>query len=407
MSNDSSSKSVCYHAEWIVPISSPPIANGLITVDQHQVLSVGENLSDGSPIELPNTVITPGLVNAHTHLEFSGIEKSLGKQGMEFTDWIPEAVAYRRGFEDQWIKSRSQFIDKGLVESAKSSVAAVGDISTSPVQVSDYQNSSTPQVVSFLELIGRDLNQTEQLVTTAEQHVQQCRSSNVVPGISPHAPYTVHPQVVQQVASLSRKHRFPVAMHLAESKAELQLIEKHTGPFREMLEQFGVWNNVAPPKGTQILDYLKWLSDSHHTLVIHGNYLREKEIKFLAEQAGKMTVVYCPRTHAYFNHAPHPLPELLEQQIPVAIGTDSKASTPDLALWRDVQTAAETFPLIAASQFLEMVTINAAKALGIENQFGTLATGTSSACCQFQLQQPVAQSELFTAILQSEPHPLF
>ena len=404
MSNDAS-KPVCYQAAWIVPVSSPPIAGGLITVDQNQILAVGENLSGTAPVELPDSVITPGLVNAHTHLEFSGIEKPLGEQGMEFTQWIPKAVGYRRGFEGQWIKNRSQFISKGLEESSNASVVAVGEISTSPVQVSDYQDSLA-QVVSFLELIGRDPNQTEELIEAAEQHIHQCREANIVPGISPHAPYSVHPETVQQIALLSQKHQFPVAMHLAESKAELQLIEKHEGPFREMLEQFGVWNDLAPPKGTQILDYLKWLSKSHHTLVIHGNYLSEKEIGFLAEQQGRMTVVYCPRTHAFFGHDRHPLPQLLKYQVPVAIGTDSRASTPNLDLWQDVQTAALAFMGIAPQYFLEMVTINAAKALGIENRFGTLAAGKSSACSQFQLQKTVTESELFEALIQSQPRPL-
>ncbi|MGY8767098.1 MAG: amidohydrolase family protein [Pirellulales bacterium] len=404
MSNDSS-KPVCYKAAWLVPVSSPPIADGLITVDQNIILAVGENLSGNAPVELPDSVITPGLVNAHTHLEFSGIEEPIGKQGLEFTQWIPQAVGYRRGFEDQWVESRSQFISKGLDESSSSSIAAVGEISTAPLQVTDYQNSSA-QVVSFLELIGRSPNQTEDLVAAAEQHIQQCNEAGIVPGISPHAPYTVHPDTVQQIALLSQKHQFPVAMHLAESKSELQFIEKHEGPFREMLEKFGVWNEVAPPKGTQTLDYLKWLSNSHHALVIHGNYLSEEEIRFLAKQQGKMTVVYCPRTHAFFNHDRHPLPQLLEHQVPVAIGTDSRASTPDLDLWQDVQTAATAFSEIAPQQFLEMVTINAATALGIEDRYGTLAAGKSSACSQFQLQRPVDEGELFEALIQVQPRQL-
>ena len=84
-----------------------------------------------------------------------------------------------------------------------------------------------------------------------------------------------------------------------------------TGPFQELLEERSMWDAEAIPRGSRPLDYLRMLAEAPRALVIHGNYLDAEERAFLAEHADRMSLVYCPRTHAYFGHPPYPLAELL------------------------------------------------------------------------------------------------
>ena len=114
---------------------------------------------------------------------------------------------------------------------------------------------------------------------------------------------------------------------------------------------------------------------SHRALVIHGNYLDDDEIGFLAAHAEKMSIVYCPRTHAYFQHDPYPLAKMIAAGVNVAIGTDSRASNPDLSVLADMRFAAKQHPLVPPATLLRMITANAAKALGRDDEIGTLTPG--------------------------------
>ena len=132
------------------------------------------------------------------------------------------------------------------------------------------------------------------------------------------------------------------------------------------------------PVGKRPFDYLKVLATAHRCLVIHGNYLDDAEIAFLAENAAKMAVVYCPRTHAYFRHAPYPLEKMLAAGVTVALGTDSRASSPDLSLLAEMRFVAKQYPQIDRRRILRLGTIDAARALGRAEEIGSLETGKAA-----------------------------
>jgi cytosine/adenosine deaminase-related metal-dependent hydrolase len=195
------------------------------------------------------------------------------------------------------------------------------------------------------------------------------------PGISPHAPYTVSPELVRSVAALSKAERFPVAMHLAESRDELELLASHRGKFVELLTSIGAWHPAAIPQGIQPRDYLGLLAGAHQSLVIHGNYLTPSDWQFLAERRAAMSVVYCPRTHAYFGHEPYSLAGMLAAGVRVAVGTDSLASNPDLSLIAELRQIARQHPDVPPEQILYLGTLAGAEALGLAERLGSITTG--------------------------------
>ena len=145
----------------------------------------------------------------------------------------------------------------------------------------------------------------------------------------------------------------------------------------------GVWNDAAFPPERSIMSMLQSLSRCKRVLIVHGNYLTEPEVKFISQHA-QMHVVCCPRTHAFFKHSKHPLPAMRDRGINVAIGTDSRASNPDLRILEELKTLAAAFPELPRESFIEMGTRNGSIALGIEEQFGTVESGKSSRLCQIQ-----------------------
>jgi cytosine/adenosine deaminase-related metal-dependent hydrolase len=195
------------------------------------------------------------------------------------------------------------------------------------------------------------------------------------PGLSPHAPYSVHLDLLKAVIELSKVHQVPVAMHLAESHEELELLRCGTGPLRAFLEELGAWSQSFIPLGTRPMDFLRLLASAHRALIVHGNYLDDEEIAFLGANAAHIAAVYCPRTHDWFAHAPYPLEKMLAAGATVAVGTDGRGSSPDLNLFEELRFAARRHPDVAWSQILRMGTMDGAKALGREKEIGSLAEG--------------------------------
>jgi cytosine/adenosine deaminase-related metal-dependent hydrolase len=164
-------------------------------------------------------------------------------------------------------------------------------------------------------------------------------------------------------------------MHLAESAEELELLATGGGPFRDLLEERSMWDASAIPRDSRPLDYLRELARAPRSLVVHGNFLAGDEIEFLAGRRATMGVAYCPRTHAYFGHAPHPVEAMLAAGVPVALGTDSRASNPDLNMLAELQFAARRHPRITPEAWLRIATLNGAIALGLGDEAGSLAPG--------------------------------
>jgi cytosine/adenosine deaminase-related metal-dependent hydrolase len=194
-------------------------------------------------------------------------------------------------------------------------------------------------------------------------------------GISPHAPYTVSPALLKDLVSLAREHNVPMAMHLAESREELELLRDGTGSFQKLLEERSMWDADAISRASRPLDYLHTLAESPRALIVHGNYLDEEELSYLAAQRERMSLVYCPRTHDYFFHSSYPLGQALALGVRVALGTDSRASNPDLCLFDEMRHTARAHPTVDPQHVLRMGTLDGAEALGYQGQIGSITPG--------------------------------
>ena len=202
----------------------------------------------------------------------------------------------------------------------------------------------------------------------------------------------MHSDLFQQLCQLAKRHHAPCALHLAESRDELELLESATGPLQQMLESLGVWNPSAIARGLAPLDYLQPMSELPRSLIIHGNFLTAAEIKFLGQQADRMSLIYCPRTYSHFNDTSYPLSAMLEQGVLVALGTDSRATNPDLSLLAEMQHVGQAHPTIAPDLIVQMGTRHGARALGLENVCGSIEPGKRAdlvTICTDQRENPV------------------
>lgn len=379
-----------------------------------RVLDVLQGQPSAPDVDLGETLLIPGLINAHTHLEFSQLDKPF-PAGENFPAWISQVVRYRAAQQTMGQAGGLQSapanlqrtLHAGLQEAFYSGTVALGDIVTAPWMPQDYPTAeqfvqhstrevagaaadaefvsklseeawrahlfplSYPRVLPFPELIGM----------SAERAVaswQWCQTARTVAnselslgmGISPHAPYSIHfPTISAAIKTLFPAT--PIAMHVAESRDELLWLEQGHGAFGEAFARLGLRTDAAPPS---IMECIELLSHFRHALLIHGNYLNPVQIERLAA-AQNITVVYCPRTHGHFGHASYPIQSLRDAGVRVVLGTDSRASNPSLNLWDEVSRAAQQHPQRDPSEWLRSVTIDAAQALGIAGDFGSLKVG--------------------------------
>lgn len=368
---------------WIFPVDQEPIENGLLEVADGtiQVVSSG---NDSQAVDLGNVAIVPGLINSHTHLELSDCGTPL-TPASPFSEWVRSLMKHRRSRVVDPVAVTAPEVGpvwQGALESRRAGTTSLADI-----VAADWQPGllplHSPRTFAFLEILGLSAERIPQLIERARQHLALARSgdlptssapSRVHFGLSPHAPYSVHPRLLAELIDLSVEAGTPVAMHLAETRAELELLTRGTGEFVEFLKRLGVWNPDVFRSPRTIRQHLEELARAPRGLVVHGNYLSEADSEFLAGTP-QLSVVYCPRTHAFFGHEPHPWRQLLDAGINVALGTDSRASNPDLGIWGELQFLHRRHPEMPGSTLLELATIRGARALGIAEHAGTITAG--------------------------------
>jgi len=355
-------------ARWVLPIETPPIEGGYVAVVDGRIAAVDSaDPGVGAVHELGDVVLMPGLVNAHTHLEFSNFVRPVGESGISLPEWIRRVISERKRSD----RDIAAALPAGLRESLAAGVTTIGEIATAPAAFYATLGDRSTTLL-FQEAIGFSSRRIDSVYAEVQRRLDETPAPA---GLCPHAPYTVHPRLLERLVELADQRGAPIAMHVAESPEELQLLEHGDGPFRELLDERSMWDAQAIPRGSRPLDYLRWLSQALRSLVIHGNYLTADEIDFIAARRDCMSVVFCPRTHAYFEHPAYPLEAMLHVGVRIALGTDSRASNPDLDILKDLALVQVKCPSIPPVELVRMVTLEAAIALGLDATVGSLAIG--------------------------------
>ena len=369
-------------ARYIFPVEGPPIAGGHLTIREGRVARVGPADGGKPDLDLGNVAITPGFVNAHTHLELSPIEAEGGEHGgpEDEVAWLRRVIDQRRGITRDDLRAA---VCRNLAATLASGTTLVADTTTAGLSWEQVARAPVRAVV-FAELIGlsrRRSAQTDQeardwlATVTPEAQVASCS----LPGLSPHAPYSTAGWLYRHAATT----RLPLSTHLAEMPEELDLLEHRGGRLRRFLEDLGAWDDDWEPIGPSPADYIrKGPLRRADWLVAHGTYLRPDEFWQLRPEAApdgqRVAVAYCPRTHARFGHAPHPFRALLERGVIVCLGTDSLASTPTLSVLDEARFLRRADPSLPGPLLLTMATLFGAWALRADTVTGSLRPDKSA-----------------------------
>jgi cytosine/adenosine deaminase-related metal-dependent hydrolase len=226
------------------------------------------------------------------------------------------------------------------------------------------------------------LQETEDWLDAASALIADTDRAGVTLGLAPHAPYSVSPALIQELAAMARLRGLPFSIHLSETAAELEFVRSGTGQLRELLVERGAWDPAWTPPGASPVRYLADLgvlsagAAGARGLAVHCNYLEDEDIQIL--KRGRLVPTWCPGSHQFFGHRRHPAPELLDAGVPVALGTDSPASNAGLNMLREVRLAGQAYPKVDRDVWVRAATLTAAEGLGLGALTGSLEVGKAA-----------------------------
>ena len=361
-------------AQTVVTMDGPPIADGAVVVDDSgRIVAVGPAWEIGGKpmLDLGASVLLPGLINAHCHLDYTGLRHAIPPQS-SFTQWIRCLNALKRKLSaDDYLAA----IDAGFQELRAWGTTGVCNMLVFPEL---FSRLGTPPLRTwwFLELI--DLHSpvpAEMLAFSKERKL----------GLNPHAPYTASPELYRLCAQTG----LPLTTHLAESAEEEALFRRGEGELADLLREMG--RPVRTYGRSSFSNAVRNGLVGPGWLLAHVNEVDEEDLALLAATPGEWHIVHCPRSHAFFRHAPFQWERLAAAGACISLGTDSLASNDSLNLFAEMQAAQKARPHLSSETLLKTVTTHPARALGKAGELGVIRPGARADLIALPYAGPAAQ----------------
>jgi cytosine/adenosine deaminase-related metal-dependent hydrolase len=376
-------------ARWVVPVTQPPIEDGCVVEHDGSIVFVGwrGDAPTGIDHDLGDSVLLPGLINTHTHLELTAMRGFL--EDLCFNDWIDKLRASRKeALTDEMLLDSARY---GIVEGLHAGITTYADTCATGFVMRAMIEAGVRGVM-FQETFGSAAEQCDSAMETLRARVAQLeplQTDLVGLGISPHAPYTICDDLYRAAARFANETGLRMALHIAESESEHDIVRDARGPFAEEWKARGLPLEPRARSPVELLEKTGCLDGS--PLLIHCVRLDADDIAIVARH--QCTVAHCPASNAKFGHGIAPITELIAAGVTVGLGSDSVASNNRMDILEEARLAVlmqraarRSERALTALQALEMATIGGARALRIDNRTGSLEPGKDADLAAFSLE---------------------
>jgi cytosine/adenosine deaminase-related metal-dependent hydrolase len=303
------------------------------------------------------SLLIPGLINAHVHLEFSANRSHLTYG--EFMPWLSTVIANR----DELINDCDDSCTARAIESMlENGITAFGAVSSYGFDL-DSCSKASQKVVYFNELIGSDPKMADALYSNFQERLfasQQVMREGFYPSIAIHSPYSVHRILIQKALKYALEKHLRVTAHFMESPAEREWLDHNSGPFRPFFENF-LKQTQAANSPAEFLSYF----NNVHTLFTHAVQANEEELSVISK--GGHSIIHCPVSNRLLGNGALDLNRVEKHSIPWLCGTDGLSSNYSLDLFEEMKIALFLHHshdlLTLAHKLWQSVTSKAAEAL--------------------------------------------
>jgi len=369
---------IAHVSSWVLPVSGPPIRDGAVVVQGDRIAAVGpaaEVLTGftGLICEHGGGAILPGVVNCHVHLEFSGLAGKVPPQA-RWEDWLEATLTAYGALSPEEIEAG---IAQAMEALWQSGAVLAGEVTNTGASWPHLESGPLSYHL-FYECLGFDLLKKFNLPELFPWFGRPEVAGTAWVSAAAHAPYSVSAALFRAIAEWNAARSGLQMVHLAESQAEIDFLAGGNGFFEGLLQRRGRWvpdyqaPRLSPPAYLHRLGFL-----GPRTLTVHGTQLTASDCDLLAET--KTWLVLCPRANRFTGAGAPPVPDLLQAGVNLALGTDSLAGNWDLNLFGEMLWLYQNFPACPGSLWLRQGTLNGARALGRDREFGSLTPGKKAA----------------------------
>ncbi|MBF0429697.1 MAG: amidohydrolase family protein [Fibrobacteria bacterium] len=366
-----------YKADYVITMAGPPIKDGAVKIRGNRISEVRSisqmTIDNDEEVKVfKDTIIMPGLINAHCHLEL-GYARGLFPPGEAFSMWLARVEKSRK---EQLDEDYENAIRLGIMESIHSGTTTLFDVGKTGLNIKIFPDE-TVRSFPVREFSGGETNLNYQQFDEQIAYISEGSSSFLFPdkcqpSVSIRSPYTCSETFFRHVLTRQNNLRVPFSFHLSEGQEEEGLYKTNSGQLHDFCER----NFGTPPdfQGKNPVNYLlerKLIPQK--TLLVHCNVLDVKSASRLAEK--NVSIAHCPRSSDFFEHPEFPFELCYNNNINVCLGTESMACNEDLSLFEEMHMFRSKYPHVDCSEVLKLATVNGARALGMEDSLGKLLPG--------------------------------
>lgn len=332
----------------------------------------------GDNIQYLEGILTPGLINAHCHLELSHLKDVIPPHTglIEFLC----SVVTKRGFAREII---DEAIIKGEQEMYDNGIVAVGDIGNT-ADTAAVKSKSRIRWQNFVEVLSftdekavENFNHYKSVAGELEAKLQTSNSKHRT-SIVPHAPYSISPKTFQLINEATKGQ--VISIHNQEHPAEDELYKTGAGDYLKLFNIFGIDKSPFPVTGkSSIRSILPYFNNGQTIFLIHNSYMPEEDMvwanNYAAANGLKLVYCLCINANLYIENRVPPIDMLMKHNCHIVLGTDSYSSNWQLSIANEIAAIQQYFPHIPLETVLQWATYNGARALGWEDELGSLSKG--------------------------------
>ena len=368
-------------ADYIFPISSAPVKDGILILDDEgKVVEVLDPAIDpqsstqifekDGELEIFKGLICPGFINAHCHLELSHMKGKLSEK-QKLPGFLRQVSTMRNSDETEIISA----MEAADAEMVANGIVAVGDISNN-AQSFDIKLNSRIAYYTFIELFDFHPDRSNDVFNKGKMLYEQLKGIGLRGSIVPHAPYTVSNKLLKLINDFAYESGELICIHNQETQSENSMFKLKNGELFEFLQgATNLYTHWEPTGFASLASSIVHLPKCNKIQLVHNTYTTSEDVNWAQLYSMLMWWCFCPNANLFIEDKMPDIPMFVNHAAKITIGTDSYASNWSLSVFDELKTIHKHYPEISVHNLLTWATLNGAEYLGLHHSLGSFDKG--------------------------------